>query len=208
MQAQALKPFSPKPRSAQRAFGGTMVIALHVGLVIALLYGLKVAVTPVHDKPIVVPPIIIEKPVNPPPQPPTPHQQTTEVYVPPPDNWTDESQQPTNDTGGIQATYTPHPQAAMSAPAQSIMSTHTIPPYPPIAIRLGEQGNVTLQVHISENGAVTDAVVLRTSGHPRLDEAAVAWVKAHWRYRPAEQAGKPVASTMSAVVKFELRNAR
>jgi protein TonB len=96
--------------------------------------------------------------------------------------------------------------AIPATPVEGIRRTITRPPYPPLSRRLGEVGTVSLRLMISTEGTVTDAIVTRSSGHARLDEAAVAWVTAHWRYKPATREGKPVTSTTSAYVKFELTN--
>ncbi|MBI3677997.1 MAG: TonB family protein [Proteobacteria bacterium] len=83
--------------------------------------------------------------------------------------------------------------------------TRAIPPYPMLDVRLGHEGIVTLKLSINTSGAVTDAVVTRSSGFDTLDAAAVAWVKAKWRYKPAQQNGQAVPSTSPAAVKFELK---
>lgn len=46
------------------------------------------------------------------------------------------------------------------------------PEYPPLARRMGEEGRVTLRVLVNENGRPTRVDVQKTSGSPRLDEAA------------------------------------
>lgn len=88
--------------------------------------------------------------------------------------------------------------------AQGIPSTHTIPAYPPIAVRLNQTGNVQLRLTIDAQGVVTAASVEKSSGYDSLDNAAVAWVIAHWRYRPATKDGVPVASSADALVTFRL----
>jgi protein TonB len=93
-------------------------------------------------------------------------------------------------------------------PAVGIVATHTTPPYPTIARKLGEQGTVRLGIALDERGAVTDVSVVRSSGHSRLDEAAVNWVKAHWRYRPATRNGAPVPANTMADIVFDLRTRR
>jgi outer membrane biosynthesis protein TonB len=45
-----------------------------------------------------------------------------------------------------------------------ILSTHTVPPYPPIARRIGAEGKVTLRLTVSAEGRVTRADVVTTSG--------------------------------------------
>lgn len=89
--------------------------------------------------------------------------------------------------------------------AEAVAGTHTTPPYPLIARRLSEQGTVRLKIALSDAGAVLGVEVVRSSGHQSLDEAAVSWVKSHWRWRPATRAGTPVASTTIADIVFDLR---
>jgi protein TonB len=93
-------------------------------------------------------------------------------------------------------------------PARGIAGTHTTPPYPPLSIRLGEEGTVRLHIALDSGGKVHTVNVLKTSGSERLDSAAVSWVAKHWRYAPATRDGKPVASSVLADVRFDLRNAR
>lgn len=75
----------------------------------------------------------------------------------------------------------PTPDGAASA----VGSTHTIPPYPAVARRLGQQGVVALQLMISPSGEVTAVDIVQSSGFPELDQTAAAWVKARWKYKPA-----------------------
>lgn len=210
MQAQALRVFASPQQSGRRATSGAIVIALHVGLIVALAYGLKVVVDKPATPPIMFTPIIEKFDQTIPPPPPVNLTRHDDVFVPEPDVTTDSSDDAPQgpmitatlgNGGGNQG-------ALPSLAARGIMNTHTIPPYPPISIHLNEEGTVTLNIAISNEGFVTDAMVSRSSGHQRLDDAAVAWVKSHWRYHPASQNGVPVASAASVQVKFELRNAR
>ena len=85
-----------------------------------------------------------------------------------------------------------------------IPETHTLPPYPKESIHLKEQGRVLLQVTIGTDGAVSQASVFKPSGHPRLDGAAVQYVKSHWRWQPATRAGKAVVTNTRVSVLFKL----
>ncbi len=67
------------------------------------------------------------------------------------------------------------------------------PPYPAASRRLREEGDVRLSVHIDEAGRVTDVKLVRSSGSPRLDAAAIETVK-KWRFKPATVEGRPTAS--------------
>ena len=90
-----------------------------------------------------------------------------------------------------------------------IARTHTIPTYPTISQRLGEQGTVTLKVTIDIQGNVTDDSIEKSSGSDRLDQAAVAWVKSHWKWQPPTVNGQPVGGVSTLVaVKFDLKDAQ
>jgi protein TonB len=96
------------------------------------------------------------------------------------------------------------PAPSTFEPLLPILATHTTPEYPAVATRLGEQGSVRLSIKVDENGTVTDASVITSSGHGVLDSAAIAWVKAHWKYKPAQRNGIPIAVTAQAIVTFRL----
>ena len=89
----------------------------------------------------------------------------------------------------------------------SIARTHTVPPYPALYARLGNQGTVTLRLTISAQGVVTDAVVIRSSGTEGLDEVARMWVLQHWRYQPAIRGGAAAPGAVTVGVEFNLKNA-
>jgi periplasmic protein TonB len=91
--------------------------------------------------------------------------------------------------------------------AAGILPTHTTPPYPPLMVRLGAEGVVRLRLAITPQGTVSEAVVVRSSGYPQLDEAARVWVVTHWRYRPAMRGETAVASQSEVLVQFDLKNA-
>jgi periplasmic protein TonB len=89
----------------------------------------------------------------------------------------------------------------------SVAATHTLPPYPPMDVRLGNQGTVVLRLLIGPEGRVVDAKVFRTSGFESLDRAAQGWVMARWRYQPAIRGGVAVQGAVDVAVKFDLRDA-
>jgi len=77
--------------------------------------------------------------------------------------------------------------------------------YPPISIRLQEQGTVAIKFTIGADGTVNECAVTTPSGKPRLDDAACTMVKKRWKYKPATQDGKPVAQATVANVVFQLK---
>ena len=78
-------------------------------------------------------------------------------------------------------------------PLRAVMSTHTIPPYPVLAQRIGKQGPTRMMVDINTEGVPTHADVITSSGSLRLDDAAVAHVLEFWRWLPPTENCKPIA---------------
>ncbi len=77
------------------------------------------------------------------------------------------------------------------------------PTYPPLSARLREQGRVVVKVLISADGRAQQAEVLTSSGYPRLDQAALASVRAA-RFRPAQRANTVQEGWYQVPVRFEL----
>jgi protein TonB len=90
----------------------------------------------------------------------------------------------------------------------SNLSTHTVPPYPPVARRLGAEGKVTFRLTVTAEGRVNQADIVTSSGNDDLDQAAQHWIVAHWTYRPALRNGVPAISHALAAVTFSLVNDR
>jgi protein TonB len=100
----------------------------------------------------------------------------------------------------------PRPNAVPDRAAVSIAATHSSPPYPTIARRLGAEGRVTLRLTILPDGKVSKAEVVTSSGRRDFDEAAQSWIVQHWTYQPAIKDGVPAASQAMAAVNFTLTN--
>lgn len=77
------------------------------------------------------------------------------------------------------------------------------PPYPAASRRMGEEGLVILAVHITETGRVSEIRLKKSSGYPRLDNAAIAAVK-QWRYIPAMQGNAPIPFWHTQAIRFSL----
>ena len=151
---------------------------------------------------VYVPPV--SPPPGHPPANPTFHGPTFHMPVPP--QWTTTD---TDDYTGIHGQYGNGPGTTFTndTVARGVMSTHTTPPYPSIEARLGHAGTVTLRLSVAADGSVVDATVENSSGSSALDQAAIEWVKSHWRYTPATHNGVAVATTTEAAVRFDLKNA-
>jgi protein TonB len=207
-------PHSDFHKTPQQRFGGILfVAAVHIAIVYALLTTLGVVTLPktVSDLVVVnVPDLPKDNTVPPPPTPviETPQVQPTIVpdvileYVPPQEHAI--TPPPAEPVPQRQVPPT-HVPPIVFTPARAIMATHTTPEYPPVSRRIGEQGTLRLKLTIGTDGHVTNALVVNSSGHDRLDTAAVEWVKAHWLYQPAKRGAEAVASTADAVVVFRLQ---
>ena len=75
------------------------------------------------------------------------------------------------------------------------------PTYPPAAYRRGEAGTVALWVYVAADGFVDRVKVVKSSGYPLLDQAAVARLR-NWHFTPATQGGNPVPSIYKIAVTF------
>lgn len=80
------------------------------------------------------------------------------------------------------------------------------PLYPMVARRASREGRTVLLVSVDADGACGDVRIEVSSGTPSLDEAAVAAVR-HWRFTPAQNAGRTVSSIIRVPVLFRLSGA-
>jgi protein TonB len=78
------------------------------------------------------------------------------------------------------------------------------PHYPPESRRIREQGLVVLRVLIDESGHARAVEIYRSSGHPRLDEAARTAV-ARAIFKPYMDGGTARAAAAIVPVEFSLR---
>jgi protein TonB len=194
--------------AGSKVTGLVIVIAIHVlaiaGLVVALNQGaimnqLKEIKATVDSETI---------PDKAPPPPPPPLEN-----VPPPTAIVPEfsvataAPPPSVTTAAPKPPAPPAPSGPSATKLEPIRSTFTLPPYPEVAKRLGEQGTTTLKINIGKDGRISACEVQTSSGSERLDQAAVEWVKARYRYRPPTENGQPVEATTLLRVVWNLKNA-
>jgi protein TonB len=77
------------------------------------------------------------------------------------------------------------------------------PNYPREALRQGIEGTVVLLISIDAQGNVLDIKVERSSRNRDMDREAVQAAR-RWRFNPAVENGRPVASTVRVPVDFTL----
>lgn len=85
------------------------------------------------------------------------------------------------------------------------LPTNPRPPYPDDAWLARIEGRVILRVLVSENGTVTRASLLRSSGHTSLDQSALTTVR-NWKFLPAERNGRRVSYEIGVPVTFRFRD--
>jgi len=150
-----------------------------------------------------------EPPKAPPPPPPDLAKPPPPVAIVPEISIQQEAPPPVTTA---KAAPPPPPPAKTTAIAptslEPIARTHSLPPYPTISQRLGEQGTSQMQVAISTEGSVTDCKIIKSSGSERLDNAACEYVKGHWRWKPPTQEGKPVTANTDVSVVWNLKDAQ
>ena len=108
------------------------------------------------------------------------------------------------------APVAPPPVAPAPAPAPKVIPASAVQylepislEYPRLSKRNGEAGRVLIRVYIDEAGVAKNLQVNRSSGYPRLDEAALAAIQKA-RFRPYTENGQPVAGWAFIPLEFEL----
>lgn len=214
--------FFPGQRLNRNAAIVLVVVALHVGFVLALRSGLLMRAAE-----IVVPIEVLSQMIEPPlpkpapPAPPTPLQtplpqpptaqvkqainKAPSIAAPLPVAIADPTPAPNAPTGTnaaqpapaptpIAAPLTAAPVSQPAAPAVQLPSSdadylqNPKPAFPAISRRLNEQGKTTVRVLIGADGQPQRAEISKSSGFPRLDDAALATVM-RWRYVPGKRGG-------------------
>ena len=77
------------------------------------------------------------------------------------------------------------------------------PAYPLAARRRGDQGTVLVRVLVTAEGLAVSVGLEKSSGHPALDEAALAAVKT-WRFIPARQGAQAIESPYVVPIVFKV----
>lgn len=82
---------------------------------------------------------------------------------------------------------------------------HGMESYPVESLRAKESGKTMLALCISETGAIESIKVAKSSGFPRLDQAAIA-IARDYSFKPAMLHGKPVAVCINYGISFSLNS--
>ena len=205
-------------KNSKRTAAFVLVVIIHVLFVYVLASGLgkkvvEVVLGPVETRLIEELPDEDEEP-----PPPPPEIETPPPYVPPPEIAI-EIPMDSGPTTAISNVTSERPVAAPPPPVAKPVERQVVktppstqgrgaritqPEYPPASRRAGEEGTVQLQVFVLESGRAGEVKVARSSGFPKLDEAAINEVKRNWRFVPGKEDGKPVSMWHTFAVTFRL----
>lgn len=197
----------------RRGLAFVAIIVLHVGMFWVLASGMSHRIVDVVLGPIETR-LIEEAPkIDEPPPPPPPKIETPPPFVPPPDVAivipqdaapTTAIRQTTNQAPVVQPPPAPAPAIPSTPPRSDPRRPLSQPEYPPSSRRAGEAGTVILEVYVNTNGRAEEVRVKKSSGFPKLDDAAVREVKRSWRLVPGTENGKPAPMWGQFAVTFKL----
>jgi protein TonB len=97
----------------------------------------------------------------------------------------------------------PGPAPVRLGPRLATPQSQLRPPYPASKIALGEEAVLKLRLTIDQRGRVT-AVEPVGRADPAFLEAARRHLIARWRYKPASEDGRAIASTTVITLRFQL----
>ena len=79
--------------------------------------------------------------------------------------------------------------------------------YPAEAQQKGLEGRAICQFIVEKDGRVTDGCIVRSTGHPLLDEEALRVISIMPAWKPGMQKGKPVRVKYTMPINFRLSSA-
>lgn len=195
-----------------------VVIVVHVALIALVMSARMDLPARFKEPPLTVD--LIPEPAPPPrtpsdPQPPKPHQSTVYRQQPtvptPPTSGEVADSTPVPMPGGEIVGADPQPRvdpvptpAPIRLAAQLLTSGAELkPPYPASKLLTEQEADLRLKLTIDTSGHVI-AVEPVGNADPVFLAAARRHLLAHWRFRPASEGGRPVASTMLITLRFQL----
>jgi protein TonB len=77
------------------------------------------------------------------------------------------------------------------------------PVYPRLAIELGYEGTIILNVEVSSEGRCANIQIVKSAGYSILDNAALKAVR-QWSFKPASLLNRPISSRVEIPITFRL----
>ena len=215
----ANRPVAGKRQSSPNAL--LLVISAHVAAV-ALLMSAKMDLPQARDFGRTVVDLIKTPPPPPPPTPPVTHpdpqpaplvtHMRTEVPLPPITNPPVDTSGPIVDPGpnvsGGGTALTPELRPPLATPIRHdprllTPPSELKPPYPASKLLTEEEATLRLRLTIDERGRVTAVDPVGRADSVFL-QAAQRYLIAHWRYQPATEDGRAIASSTVIMLRFQL----
>lgn len=192
------------PSRLSRSGPAILVVALHIVVIYALTVSMGIVKAPSIIKPaavVFVPEAKVEvksEPVD----IPKPKIAEPEVTAPQPEVMPDLP--PVETAPVVQAAPTDGANAPIGSLQELKATSRVEPVYPAASLRAGEEGSVLLRIFVDPNGRPQQVLVDRSSGHSRLDDAAVKAVQ-RWRFQPATSGSGPIGSWSRVTITFRLQ---
>jgi periplasmic protein TonB len=187
---------------------GLLVIGLHLVLIYAIAGSLGIVKLPEFAKPLEM--VIVDSPQEQQHEPVPivkPDLEQPQVETPPLEDTVPEIEVPVDEPApnAISAQASNSPPVGETANMK--VNRRVDPVYPAGSRRDGEQGTGMFKVLVDEKGRPLDVQVLKSTGFPRLDTAALDAIR-KWVFSPAMQNGQGVQSWTRVQVAFQLQNAK
>jgi periplasmic protein TonB len=187
---------------------GLLVVAVHLVLVYAIAGSLGIVKLPEFAKPMEA--VIIDAPQEQQHEPVPivkPDLEQPMVETPPLEDTVPEIEVPVDEPAPNAITAETSPAPPVAETANMKVNKRVDPVYPAGSRRDGEQGTGMFKVLVDEKGRPLDVQVLKSTGFPRLDTAALEAIR-KWAFSPAMQGGQGVQSWTRVQVAFQLQNAK
>jgi protein TonB len=203
------EPGRPRERTGLFSRGpiGIVVIGVHLVLVYALMASMGIVEMPGLAKPMEA--VMIDSPQEQKSEPVPvvkPDLEQPQIETPPLEDTIPEIEVPVDEPAPAAITAETSPAPPVQETANMTVSRRVEPVYPAGSRRDGEQGTGMYRVLVDEKGRPMSVEVLKSSGFPRLDEAAMTAIR-KWMFKPAVQNSQPVRSWTRVQVAFRLENA-
>jgi periplasmic protein TonB len=192
-----------------------LIVAGHAALIFAVINARMDVLLRPYDPPILVDPIEIPK--DPPPNTSPPgsatNPQTTspiplnhpiEIVPTPLPGPTEVNPTPSGPIGGGGIAIPDPPMPVVHIGPKLAVSENLLrPPYPEAKRRLEQEAVLRLRLEIDEQGRVRSVEPLGRADPMFLASARNHLIR-HWRYAPATEGGRPVASAITITLRFKL----
>ena len=192
-----------------------IVVLVHAAALGAVLYTSEKPTPIVIEPPAIQGVIVASAPVSKPPEPTPPPPEPKPLPVPkiplpkaPASERAPhvEEQTPPQETRVEQPVKQAEPSQAVALPQSDASQLNNLAPtYPTQSKRLHEVGTVILEVLVKADGSLGNLRLKTTSGHTRLDEAALRAVK-DWHFIPAKRGGEAIDFTYELPIEFTLNH--